>query len=256
MRRLVPGPLDATPYEGLVLAPEGIARPWVALGMVTSVDGAASHEGRTAGLGGAADRLAFRRLRDAADIILVGAGTVRDEDYGPGVPDAARRRARVARGLAPSPRLVIVTAVGRLAADHRVFTGQDGGPRPVVIAPATVDDATRQRLEALTDVADVRRVGGRTVEGRHIVDVLAALGAGGVLCEGGPLLAGSLAEQDLIDEVFVTVAPVMLAGAASRIVSSENPTQPRDLELVELWEADGELLLRYRRPGRPARSQG
>lgn len=256
MRRLFPGPFDATPYEALSLVPEGSAGPWIALGMVSSVDGASSRTGRTAGLGGEADALAFRRLRDACDVILVGAGTVRDEDYGPAVPDEGRRRARVERGLAPVPRLVVVTASARLGADHRLFSGDRGAGRPVIIAPAIVDDACRDRLEALTDVAEVHRVGGDRIAGQDIVAVLTTIGARGVLCEGGPTLAGVLVADDLVDEVFVTLAPVLLAGGAARIVSSSDETGPLDLALVELWEAGSELLLRYRRPRRPTGAHG
>jgi len=247
MRRLIPGPLDATPYEALALAPEGIDRPWIALGMVSSVDGASSRTGRTAGLGGEADALAFRRLRDACDVILVGAGTVRDEDYGPAVPDEGRRRARVERGLAPAPRMVVVTATAMLAPDHRVFSGDVDARRPVIIAPGIVDGGSRTRLEALAEVAEVHLVEGDRITGQDVVAVLAALGAGGVLCEGGPTLAGTLVADDLVDELCLTVAPWLIAGPGPRIAHGPLAVTDRRLALDRVLVADDHLFLRYLR---------
>lgn len=244
MRRLFPDPavldLDGL-YAGLTLTP-GRRRASVALGMVASVDGGAAIDGVTAALGAAADRAAFRRLRAACDAVLVGAGTVRDEDYGPVRGTAERRHDREARGLAPVPRLVVVTNRLALAPDHRIFS--DPAHRPLVV---TTRRAPRDAGERLGEVADVVRLGDTTVDLAALLEYLAAVGAPRVLCEGGPTLNGALLADDLVDEVFVTLAPVLFAGSAPRIAASEVVAAVREVELVSVHEHAGELLLRYRR---------
>jgi riboflavin biosynthesis pyrimidine reductase/polyhydroxyalkanoate synthesis regulator phasin len=258
VRELHP-PLVGTPaievaeaYAGLTL-PTGAARavrgdedarrgPWLALGMVSSVDGGAALGGVTAALGGAADRVAFGRLRAAADLVLVGAGTVRAERYGPPTGTEERRADRVARGLAPVPRLAIVTGAVSLGADHRVFS--DPANPPVVI---TTNSAPADRIAALAPVAEVVQVGWETVD---LAAAMAELGSRGyerVLCEGGPRLNDTLLAADLVDEIFLTLTPTLLGGRATRIVQGEQDPRAHALSLVGVVEHEGELLLRYRR---------
>jgi riboflavin-specific deaminase-like protein len=237
--------LDAV-YDGLTLT-RGVGagaagRASVALGMVSSVDGAAALEGATAALGGEADRVAFRRLRAACDAILVGAGTVRDENYGPPGGDPARQADRVARGLAPVPRLVIVTGRLSIEPDHRVFGDPDKRPLVVTSEKAPADAAAR-----LEPVADVLRVGATAVDLAALLARLPGLGLHRVLCEGGPSLNATLLDDDLVDEVFVTLTPTLLGGDAPRIVAGSGATQPHPMSLASVHEHDGELLLRYRR---------
>ncbi|WP_052667415.1 dihydrofolate reductase family protein [Nitriliruptor alkaliphilus] len=249
MRRLVPGPLDLdldAVYQGLVLAspPPAADRASVALGMVASVDGAVALDGTSGGLGGEGDRRAFLRLRDACDAILVGAGTVRAEDYGPPRAPAARAAAREAAGLAPAPQLLVVTGRAALDPSARLFTAErdPGVPPPVVVTSSTAPG------EAVASLAEVAQV---ATFGRDAVDLAAVLrwcherGLRRVLCEGGPALNGALLAGGLVDEVFVTLAPVLVGGDAARIVRGPH-LAPVDLELSEVHEHDGELLLRYR----------
>jgi riboflavin-specific deaminase-like protein len=248
VRRLASPSLDLDSlYDGLTL-PDGTdrpagqpPRPWVALGMVSSVDGGATASGRTSELGGDADRVAFRRLRAACDAILVGAGTVRAETYGPPVGTSARQEDRAARGLAPSPRIVVVSGSLALEPDHRVFSDPDH--RPLVV---THHQAPANRAAALDEVADVARFGASEVDLGAALDHLGGLGHRRILCEGGPRLNASLATANLVDEVFLTVTPVLLSGSAPRILVGD-PEVRLPFELVDLHEHDGELLLRYRR---------
>jgi riboflavin-specific deaminase-like protein len=231
-------------YAGLTLpdgttGPDGTPRGWVALGMVASVDGAGSLAGRTDQLGGEADRHAFSRLRGACDAILVGAGTVRAEDYGPPRGTAARREDRRRRGLAPAPRLVVVTGSLSLDPGARLFADPDH--RPLV---ATHAQAPASARAALAEVAEVVDTGTDTVDLGVLLGELARRGLGRVLCEGGPTLNGALLTADLVDEVFLTVAPVALGGGAPRIATGDTETH-RELELVSVVEHGHELLLRY-----------
>jgi riboflavin biosynthesis pyrimidine reductase len=242
----------AEAYAGLTL-PTGAARgesgdasarlrPWLALGMVSSVDGGAALGGVTAALGGTADRVAFSRLRGAADVVLVGAGTVRDERYGPPTGTEERRADRVARGLAPVPRLAIVTGAVSLEPDHRVFS--DPANRPLVI---TTTSAPADRIVALTPVAEVVQVGRETVDLAAAMVELGARGHERVLCEGGPRLNDTLLAADLVDEVFLTLTPTLLGGRAPRIVQGAQDPRAHPLTLVGVLEHESELLLRYRR---------
>lgn len=250
MRRLFPQPGDLhldELYDGLVLddggAEAAAGRSWVALGMVCSLDGAATVAGRTAELGGAADRLAFQRLRDASDAILVGAETVRVEGYRPPIGTAERRAGRRERGLAEVPRLVIVSGSLELPLDLPLLRDPDNPP--LVVTHGAV---SRERLATVEEVAEVVEVGrGPRVDLARLLGLLARRGLGRVLCEGGPRLAGALLADDLIDEVFLTIAPSLVGGPASRIVQAELEVA-RHLAVVSAYEHEGELLLRYTRP--------
>jgi riboflavin biosynthesis pyrimidine reductase len=250
------------PYADLVLAPSDASRPWIALGMVASVDGAAAVDGRTQRLGGEADHVAFRALRDAADVVLVGATTVRAERYGPGVPDVSRQRRRAAKGLAPTPRMVVVSASADLPEDLPLLGPREAGtPPPVLLVPVRPDPAAEARLARLEGRLEVRRAGGTDLRGQDIVRALEDLGARGVLCEGGPSLAGLLLGEDLIDEVFLTIAPVVALGDGPRIATAPRAAAAgddalREMELVEAWEHRSELLLRYRRSGSRGSREG
>lgn len=221
---------------------EGHDRAWLAIDMVASLDGAATVGGRTERLGGEADRVVFGRLRAAADAILIGAGTVRSEKYGPGGGSAGRQQDRVSRGLAPRPRMVIVSRSLELSVDHRIFSDPEHPPLIVTHGGAPADRA--RRLEA---VAEVVRFGDSDVDLPGLLAWLPSRGLGRVLCEGGPQLNGYLLASDLIDEVFLTVAPSAFGGPASRIVQGVTELPGRGFELSSVHEHDHELLLRYRR---------
>jgi riboflavin-specific deaminase-like protein len=242
VRRLLPStaaePVEAA-YAGLTL-PTRSDRPWVALGMVSSIDGAATVDGETAALGGSADQHAFRALRGACDAILVGAGTVRIERYGPAAGTPARRRDRQERGLAPAPRLVIVSGSLDLDPEARAFS--DPAHPPLVLTHAAAPPA---RVAALSHVAEVATCGETEVDVLELLRALQDRGLRRILCEGGPRLNGVLLAADVVDEIFLTIDPVLLAGSAPRIAHGQLASGPRRMRLAELREHEGELLLRY-----------
>lgn len=236
----VPG---GDPYAGHVLPTAGTSAPWwVAMCMVATLDGAATVDGRSHGLGGEADTRALVNLRAAADVVLVGAGTVRAEGYGPLRVAAARREMRTRAGLAPTPRLAIVTASGDLAPDAAVFSSP--AHRPLLV---TTERARAGVTDRLGDVADVLVCGTDTVEPPVALRELAALDLPRVLVEGGPTLNAQLIAHDLVDEAFVTLAPWLVGGEAPRIAQGVPSPAARGLELVGAVPADGDLLLHYRR---------
>ncbi|CUU55806.1 Pyrimidine reductase, riboflavin biosynthesis [Parafrankia irregularis] len=223
--------------------------PHVRSNFVTSVDGAIEIEGRSGGLGGPADRLVFRTLRWLSDVVLVGAGTVRVEDYGPVPVPAERQERRVAEGLAAVPPVAVVS--GRLDLDPqaRLF---GGAVRPLLL---TSEAAPAQARRALEPVADIVICGERTVEPPAVLAALAARGLLRVLTEGGPSLHAQFAQAGLLDEACVTLAPVLAGPGRLGMMTGPAWATPLGLRLVHVLEESDVLFLRLARtPGPDADS--
>jgi riboflavin biosynthesis pyrimidine reductase/flavin reductase (DIM6/NTAB) family NADH-FMN oxidoreductase RutF len=218
-------------------------RAYVVANMVASVDGVIAVDGRTAHLGGPADRELFLYLRTLADVILVGAETVRAERYGPPRVRPEVQAARVARGQEALPRLAIVSRRLDLDPEARVFSE---GHRPMVLAPS---DADPERLAEIRLVADVLALGSGGVD---LPAALAKLGPVLVLCEGGPTINNELVRSDLLDELCLTLAATFVGGPSRGVLGSGILDEPLDVELVSVRARDGDLFLRYRRSGRGA----
>jgi riboflavin-specific deaminase-like protein len=224
-------------------------RPWVLLSMVASTDGATALDGRSGQLGGDGDRLVFRAVRAVADIILVAAGTVRAERYGPPTAGEDVQHRRRQRGRAALPRLAIVSRRLDLEPEAHCFTAAEPTNRPWLI---TVDDADPERLALLAPVVDdIIFAGTGSVDVVEALIACRARGASVVLCEGGPTLNGQLVAAGVVDEVCVTVAPDLVGGTSARVASA-GPEHRTPLALDRVLEHDGALFLRYYRapPGR------
>lgn len=245
MRRLAPravpdADVDAA-YTDLA-SKRADGRPYVAVNMVVSADGAFSVAGRTKALTSDADHHVFHYLRSLADVILVGAQTVRAERYGPPRIGEDRQRDRVARGQDAVPRIAVVS--GSLDLDWSTPMFTDTPTRPIVL---TAEAADPDALAEARAVADVLVVGEKRVE---LAAALRRLDAGVVLCEGGPTLNGLLAAEDLVDELCLTVAPALVGGdVGAGILGHTRLPAMLPVELVSSFEGDGNLLLRYRRRG-------
>ncbi|MCU1379675.1 MAG: hypothetical protein JWN29_2658 [Acidimicrobiales bacterium] len=249
MRRLVPRAVEPNDVESAyadLAGQRAEGRPYVAVNMVASVDGAISVEGRTKAMSSEADRFVFHFLRSLADVILVGAQTVRAENYGPPKVSEDRQAERVARGQAPVPRIAIVSGSLDLDWSSRLFT--ESPSRPLVL---TVSSA---------DASEARQVADVVVAGKDRVDLTAALallgeqGVGVVLCEGGPTLNGVLAADDLIDELCLTIAPALVGGdVGTGVLGHTHLDDLLPMRVVHAFEDEGDLFLRYRRTAaRPA----
>ncbi|MEB0002905.1 pyrimidine reductase family protein [Cryobacterium sp. RTC2.1] len=209
---------------------------------IASLDGAATHDGLSGGLNNADDKLVFDTLRTLADVILVGAGTVRAEGYGGIRLDAAAEAWRVAHGLPPQPRIAVVSGRLDLEAGHPLFT--DAATRPIVITHAGSPADKRADLEA---VADVLVCGAATIDLPLALLELAARGLRQVLCEGGPSLFGALLTADAVDELCLSLSPVLEAGTSGRIAHSAAAAS-RPMRLGHVLTAGDMLFLRYTRP--------
>ncbi|NUR73190.1 MAG: pyrimidine reductase family protein [Hamadaea sp.] len=200
---------------------------------VTSLDGAAAVDGLSAGLSSAADKQVFRLLRMTCDALLVGAGTFRDEEYRPLTLDAERRSWRLACGLSAYPRLVVFTRSLALDPGHRAL--REAPVRPLIVTP--VDPGAHP----VREVADLLVA--------DLAEAIARLRADGsthLLCEGGPTLLGALTSADLVDELCLTLSPV-LAGPGATRMSVGASHSPRAMRLIHAIPADQALLLRYSR---------
>ncbi|MET1043615.1 MAG: pyrimidine reductase family protein [Microbacteriaceae bacterium] len=213
---------------------------WLRVNFISSLDGAATHNGRSAGLGTPADKRVFGLLRRLADVILVGAGTVRAEGYGGRLLDDAGRAWREERGLPPHPVVAVVSA--RLDLDPGSPLFSDAPVRPLVI---TTRQAPAARRAALAEVSDVLDSGGTAVDTRLMRELLAERGLRQVHCEGGPHLLGTLIEEGTVDELCLTLSPRLEGGTARRITDGGR-VAPTGMTLAHVLTGDdGTLLLRY-----------
>jgi riboflavin biosynthesis pyrimidine reductase len=225
VRQLFPlllDPVDPLSIYGPLPAVEG--RPSVRLNMVASIDGASAVAGVSGGLGGSADRRLFSLLRSLADTVLVAAGTVRAENYGPGT-------------------LPIAVVSRSCEFDWRAPFFTCASHRPIVITVSGAPAANRARA---AEVADIVLAGTDRVDLNAALQALAERGARSVLAEGGPSLNGQLAAAGLIDELSLTVSPVLIGGDARRILSGAGPAVPAKLDVCSVCEQDGFLFLRLR----------
>jgi riboflavin biosynthesis pyrimidine reductase len=240
MRQLLPVPRpveDIADLERILAMPPGRR---LRANFIISVDGAVELDGRSRSLGGPADREAFIAMRADADVLLVGAGTVRAENYGPVKLTEASQQRRTDRGQSVLPRLAIVSGAADLDPGAKVFSGD---AKPLLLTSAS---AAESRPD-LADVAEFTVCGDDVVDLGHALDLLSELGLTRALCEGGPSLLSSLLAHGLVDELCLTISPV-LAGSGHRSLTTSHPLMdPAWFELSGLLEGDGMLLTRYGR---------
>jgi riboflavin biosynthesis pyrimidine reductase len=218
-------------------------RPWVLANFVAGLDGSIALDGRVGSLTSAVDQVVFRLLREVADVVMVGAGTVRAEGYGPVLLDDAAQERRVARGQQPVPPVAVVTRSLRLDLAGRLFTQSNA--RPLVITIERADAAARSMVE---EVADVIVAGDTTVEPARALAALAERGLQVVTCEGGPSLITLLLGAGMLDELCLTVTP-LVGGDPLRLVADapQLPLLRFDLAHAVAGGRD-ELFLRYVSP--------
>lgn len=235
MRQLLPHERPLDPDDLHELYQPG-AEPGVRGGFVLSTDGGIAWDGGSRPLQTPADEAAFHALRAVSDAVVVGAGTVRAEDYGPVRPRPAGRLWREQNGLPAAPTLVVVSRSLDLDPGARCFTTGS-----LVVTCAASDPQRRARLAAVTDVVVA---GDDEVDLVTALDALHARGLTRLLCEGGPALLTAFAQQDLLDELCLTLTPLLL-GRSPQLLS-EPLAAPRRLDLVSLVDGDdGVLLARY-----------
>ena len=252
--RLYPPPVRevSAVYEELELPPAGRregARPYVVINTVSSVDGRTTMEGKAAGIGSTTDRRTMRTLRSKVDAVMIGAGTLRAEKLSLGLdgPDDL-----------PQPLAIIVTGSGEVPLEEHLVVEE--GQEVLILLSDAARRGVFERLRALAPVMKAPADSTGAVDlARSLLALEARCGVGSLLVEGGPGLNHALISHNLVDELFLTVAPQLLGGSAEwSLTLLRGPTLPaRDrptLDLVSIHLADGELFLRYSIPRTPSRT--
>ena len=236
--RLYPLPVreSSAIYEDLDLQPAGrsdASRPYVIMNMVSSIDGRAVVEGKASRLGSETDRQTMRTLRSKADAVMVGAGTLRAERLSLGLDTPTEAQ----------PLAVIATSSGGIPLEGNLIVKE--GQRVLVLTREDIilrsDEHTVVGLPADVsgniDLVEALKV----LKSEHGVELL--------VVEGGPRLNHSLLSQNVVDELFLTLAPKLLGGPPERSPSIlEGPTLPtRETILLSVYLAGDELFLRYKK---------
>ncbi len=243
VRRLLPDPGETTlgdQLEGLDFTERAHAeRPYTVTNFALTLDGRATLGGRSGPIGSDTDTALLVGLRLIVDALMIGAGTMRVEGYGPPVSDPAKRERRQARGLAADPLMVIIGSLDlpweaplftEGVGEVLLFTHDDGDP------PDTVTPLEVQRHQGQVDLVAA------------MAHLRTERGVRALLCEGGPHLHAQLIEAGLVDELFITHAPKLAGGEGPGLVAGL-PERERPVEVEWLLEEAGELFGRYRVPG-------
>jgi riboflavin biosynthesis pyrimidine reductase len=244
LNQFLPGPTQQVD-AALAYAYPTTGERHLRVNMVSSVDGAAAVDGRVGTLTGPADQELLRILRSLCDVLLVGAGTVRAEGYGPVTTLPELRQARRDRGQLPSPRLAVLSR--SISVDLRSGAFTNAVERPMVITTELADPA---RVRAATEVADVVVAGERDVDLGLATDLLVERGLPRMLSEGGPQVLSELYAHGLVDELCLALSPLVTCGAATRVTAGPALPTPLPLHLAGVLEAEEFLFLRYTRRAR------
>jgi riboflavin biosynthesis pyrimidine reductase len=214
--------------------------------MVSSADGAGVLDGVTAGLSSAADRRLIALLRTLADVIVVGAATVRAENYRPVRQHELWQDLRDGGpGRTPTPPIAVVSARLDLDPASRLIASAPPHARTIILTTA---QSPPDRRAALARQADVIVAGQESVDLKAALGALADRGYRRMLTEGGPYLLAGLVAAGLLDELCLTTGPLLAGPGAGRIVAGAMlPVSPVPLTLAHLLEDDGFLFCRYTR---------
>jgi riboflavin-specific deaminase-like protein len=224
--------------------PSPSGRPHVLANMVATVDGRATLSGRSGPISGPADRALFHGLRAAVDGVLVGAGTVRTERYGRMIAEESTRRLRRDRGLSEEPLACIVS--GRLAIDEDLPLLQEPSARIAILTSSSASlPASKAEVDYVRPASE-----GRLDLAAALVELRERFGVGSLLCEGGPHLCAQLLAAGLLDELFLSISPLLAGGEpaggeALRILAGTELQPPVGMELLGVLQCDSYLFLRY-----------
>ncbi|GAA2827452.1 pyrimidine reductase family protein [Kribbella solani] len=218
------------------------SEPHLRANFVSSLDGAVEIDGKSKALTSESDSRVFSVIRRLADVVLVGAGTIRDEGYNPLRLSKSARAWRTAAGLAENPTLAMVSSRLELSPVNPVF---QSAVRPIIVTHAA---SPPDRRAALAEVAEVLVLGEAEVDLRAAADEFAARGMTQILSEGGPHLLGALTDADLVHELCLALAPLLAGPGAGRITAGLPTTLTRRMRLESALAAgDDYLFFRYLR---------
>ncbi|GAA2548371.1 pyrimidine reductase family protein [Mycolicibacterium diernhoferi] len=209
--------------------------------MIFSADGAAAFAGRAGPLSNAVDQQLLAILRGFADVVLVGAGTARAENYGPVRLSESQRVQRRVEGRPETPPIAVVSRSGNLPSR----LADDPDQPPILVTCGRTESGDEAGGDRSLRVFDA---GEDSVDIARAVQVLTAAGMPRILCEGGPTLLDELVEKDALDELCVTIAPKLAASQPVRESARVSALPaPRDMRLQHALTHGDYLFLKYRR---------
>jgi riboflavin biosynthesis pyrimidine reductase len=218
---------------------------WLRANMVSTLGGAAvASDGLTRDISSDTDRALLGLLRALSDVIMVGASTAVAERYGPERAHPEHAHLRATAGQAPIAAMALVSRSLNLDLSAPLFTA---AAVPTILL--TVAEAPPDRLRAAREVADVALVGATAVDPALAVAALVERGHRRLLCEGGPRWLATITDAGLLDELCLTVSPLLLAGKAKRILDGPELAPPTQMHLASVCTDSENLFLRYSRVG-------
>ncbi|MFG1934569.1 dihydrofolate reductase family protein [Mycobacterium sp. NPDC048908] len=218
--------------------PEDLSRPRFRANFIASIDGAVTLDGAGRKLGTPTDRRVFSRLREVADVILVGATTAKSKPYLDIqlIPEA--RSWRLSRGLAAALHVAVVSSSGVISPQLL-----HNSTPPIVIVSRSADRSARRALEA--SGAIVKQMPDGRIASASIRHALADLGLNRVLVEGGPTFFSQLVADNEIDELCLTTSPMMVAGPARRVAATVAHVEIHMQRSTVLLGSDGTVIVRW-----------
>ena len=241
-----PGPIDGAELVELYRHPAPEDRAWLRTNFVMSLDGSAQGpDGHSGSINTPSDQRIFALHRSLADAIVVGANTVRNEGYRAVDLQPWQLELRQGEGLAPYPLLVIISASAAINPAIAQPVEGEGGPVMIITTPGKLADELEPLRSAGIRVVETP---GPTLDLAQIIDQLAGAGWPRLLCEGGPRLHNLLLAAGLVDELSLTLAPVVVGGLGMRSTHGDGFEAPSPFTLQRaIYAEDGALFTSYRR---------
>lgn len=247
------GPLEdeasAAPYADFEIPFEPHGRPYTAVNMVASLDGKVAVSGKSGSIGSETDRAAMRNLREAADAVIVGAGSLRAEKMSLGVPEQMQA-IRHSEGKLRQPLAVVIGGLGGLPLKENLigFSSEN----TLVFLPEGAESRKLCQTMSPGSVELMPTSSGNSLDLRSVFEHLfQKRGVNFALVEGGPSLNRELFSRSLVDDLFITISPKLLGGPSPTIVEGD-PLRTGNARLLSAHKASDELFLRYRLQRPPA----
>ncbi len=212
--------------------------PHLRINMVSSIDGTVVVDGKSKPLSSNEDRKVFHALRSMADVILVGAGTARKENYGPVVFSDEIQQLRVSNGLSRNAPVAVVSHSGHFDWESPFF--QEAHSKPIIITDA---HGAHNAVHG-SHYADIISYGEDHVDLQSAINEIYSRGLKHILCEGGPSLNTDLLNAGVVDELCLTLSPVLTNSSTKTIFDGLNCDEPARMEFSHILREGDDIFLR------------
>ena len=226
------------------LYPDLLTRCWIRGNMISSLDGSSTKDGRSGGLANINDRAIFSIIRQSADIIIVGASTVLIEEYSNVCLSINQQNERKKYGQSNIPQIAVITTSSKLKKSDKFFS-LNKKQVPFVFTSANNFINTQKRLNMSAEVVNVSSKNPEKIDFFTIVKFLAERKFFRILIEGGPFILGKLMEKNILNELCLTISPILIGGKSKRIAISTKQLEVRMQPLSLLMDNEGYFYIRY-----------